>query len=34
MNLIVVNESKLRRDNVLPKLPLITASVSCMADCT
>jgi hypothetical protein len=30
MNLIVVNESKLRRDNVLPKLPLITAAVSCI----
>ncbi|KAI3434983.1 hypothetical protein D9Q98_003035 [Chlorella vulgaris] len=28
MNLIVVNESKLRRDNVLPKLPLITASLT------
>ena len=27
MNLIVVNESKLRRDSVLPKLPLITATV-------
>ncbi|EFN57139.1 hypothetical protein CHLNCDRAFT_143471 [Chlorella variabilis] len=28
MNLIVVNESKLRRDSVLPKLPLITATLT------
>jgi len=27
MNLIVVNESKLRRDSVMPKLPLIEVEV-------